>query len=437
MYKLLIVDDEKEIREGLAAWPWETLGLESAGSCAHGLEALQFIAETPVDIVLTDIRMPFMDGVALMEALSRDYPFIHVIILSGYNDFDYTKKAIQHGASDYLLKPVQHEALTSTFAQLVLKLNERKQTEHRLRVLQRKEQMLAKVLRQDFLRRLFQHYMYPDDLEQGSSEGEVLLEGTSFTVACYRLDRIHLFKRNVSEREMRLLTFALDNILQDIWEARGLGYHLVDRDTAQFMLLSAAEDPLPDFSAVIRQLQRYIGLFKSTISAGIGRTVERPADIYISAQTACETLAATADEASIARYEETFAGERLRAIPQAQGRQDVPLPETGEGGGHDGLLLKKAKQYIRENYNRSLTLKEVAEHVHLSQSHLSALFKKKGETYLKYLTSIRMQKAMELLADPAMKVYEVVERVGYSDPAYFSELFKKYTGQSPHKYRGS
>jgi two-component system response regulator YesN len=410
MYKLLIVDDEKEIRNGLSSWPWEQLGIQLAGSCAHGLEALQVIAETPVDIVMTDIRMPFMTGIELMEAISRAYPFIHVMILSGYSDFEYAKKAIRHDAADYLLKPIQPAAMQEAFQALVARLDERRQSEHRLSMLQRKERMLSSVLRERFLRRLFRHSMPEEELEQGSSEGELLLDGSTYTVAAFRFDR---FKDDpapaISEKELRLIAFSLDNILQDIWDSRGSGYHLVDRDAASFMLLSTAPTAQEDFEAVPDQLERYTGLFKSTVSVGIGRTVDQARDIHFSAHSAAEALRDAAEDAAMA----TFKVNKER----------------------DSALLTVAREFIQQHYHRSLTLKETAEHVYLSQGHLSALFKESGDTYLKYLTSIRMQKAMELLGDPALKIYEIVERVGYADPAYFSGLFKKHTGLTPHDYR--
>ncbi|MBW7457509.1 AraC family transcriptional regulator, partial [Paenibacillus sepulcri] len=98
-------------------------------------------------------------------------------------------------------------------------------------------------------------------------------------------------------------------------------------------------------------------------------------------------------------------------------------------------LLVQAKQYIREHYDRSLTLKEVAEQVHVSGSHLFALFKTSGQTFLSFLTSIRLQRAMDLLSGTNLKIYEIVEQVGYTDPAYFTEVFKKYTGRTPYEYR--
>ena len=129
---MLIVDDEKEIREGLAKWSWDAVGIEVAGCCSHGLEALQFVEERPVDIVVTDIRMPFMDGIELMTALNARYPFIRVVILSGYSDFEYAQKALKFGAIDYLLKPLQFQTLHDTFAKAMERLREEKQAEFRV-----------------------------------------------------------------------------------------------------------------------------------------------------------------------------------------------------------------------------------------------------------------------------------------------------------------
>jgi len=115
---------------------------------------------------------------------------------------------------------------------------------------------------------------------------------------------------------------------------------------------------------------------------------------------------------------------------------DYRLPVSEVEDERNSVILVHAKQFILDHYHRSITLREVADHVYISQSHLSALFKEGGETYLKFLTSIRIRKAVELLRETSVKVYEIVEMVGYSDPAYFSEVFKKHTGKSPNEYRG-
>jgi two-component system response regulator YesN len=431
MYKVLIVDDEKEIREGLAAWTWEAVGLEVAGCFSHGLEALQFMEEHPVDVVITDIRMPFMDGIELMEVLNRKYPFTNVIILSGYNDFKYAQQAIRLGAKDYLLKPVLPSSLFHTCEQLVRMLDAKKQNEYRISILKRKEKLLTKLMRDDFLRRLFQTRMTQEEIELAGSEGEVLLDSDSYTVALFRMDRISLHLQTVPEKELKLLVFSLDNILSDLWDSKQKGYHLVNNHNAEFYLLCKQRDAQGHFSALHQQLVKFTGLFKSTFSLGVGPMVHEPREIRLSARAAEQALRSNEEEYSVSVYGD-IPSDDTESLPVPEQKR----PEVHMENGRNNIILMHAQQYILQNYHRSMTLKDVANHVSVSPGHLSALFKEAGGTYLGFLTSVRIKKALELLKDPALKVYEVMEMVGYSDPAYFSEVFKKYTGKTPNEYRG-
>lgn len=113
MYRLLIVDDEKNIREGLTTFiDYAQYGVEFACSAADGNEALEIISQGSIDIIITDIRMPGMDGITLMKTIAAKYPDIKCIVLSGYDDFSYVREAMQCGAFTYLLKPVKRQELT-------------------------------------------------------------------------------------------------------------------------------------------------------------------------------------------------------------------------------------------------------------------------------------------------------------------------------------
>ncbi|OXS54898.1 two-component system response regulator [Bacillus sp. DSM 27956] len=112
--KVILVDDEIQIRRGLK-WKvdWEEEGFVIAGEASNGKEALQVIEEVMPDLILTDVRMPVMDGMQLVKALSGKYPEIKVIVLSGYADFEYVRSSLVEGVKDYLLKPVDPEELTA------------------------------------------------------------------------------------------------------------------------------------------------------------------------------------------------------------------------------------------------------------------------------------------------------------------------------------
>lgn len=118
MYQVIIADDEAKIRSGLAnLFPWNQLGFEIAAVCSNGKEALDFAMENPVDLVLSDIRMPIMDGLELSRLLLPKKP-VKMVFFSGYQDFNYARQAMKNGVSDYLLKPVKYEDLSDCLTRI-------------------------------------------------------------------------------------------------------------------------------------------------------------------------------------------------------------------------------------------------------------------------------------------------------------------------------
>lgn len=112
MIKLLVVDDEIWIRERISKEiPWESVQAEVVGTAEDGQEALEMAEELEPDIIITDIRMPGVDGIELLRELRKKSLDIKVILLSGYNDFSYAKEAIKYGAFDYILKPAEDQEL--------------------------------------------------------------------------------------------------------------------------------------------------------------------------------------------------------------------------------------------------------------------------------------------------------------------------------------
>ena len=113
MYRILLVDDEILVRDAIKEnIDWKGIDCELVGDCENGKEAVEFIKKHPVDIVLTDILMPYMDGMELSSFLHDNYPEIVIVIFSGFGEFEYAKKAIKYGVSEYLLKPVTATELT-------------------------------------------------------------------------------------------------------------------------------------------------------------------------------------------------------------------------------------------------------------------------------------------------------------------------------------
>lgn len=129
MYKLLIVEDEKTIAQGIAhSIPWAEWGFQIAGICYNGAEAVDFVGRERPDLVLSDIRMPQMDGIALMQYLNQHYPDIKIIILSGYNDFEYLQMSIRNNVTEYLLKPTDVDEFEELFRRLKTTLDQETQS---------------------------------------------------------------------------------------------------------------------------------------------------------------------------------------------------------------------------------------------------------------------------------------------------------------------
>ncbi|TBL75186.1 response regulator [Paenibacillus thalictri] len=126
MYKLIIVDDESKIRLGLEKhYPWAELGFEVVGSFPNGQAALDYLYDHPVDVVLSDVRMPVLLGTELARCIREQGLSPIVVFLSGYADFEYARQGLVHGVRNYILKPVKFDEIVSVFSLIKQELNER------------------------------------------------------------------------------------------------------------------------------------------------------------------------------------------------------------------------------------------------------------------------------------------------------------------------
>lgn len=146
MYNVLIADDEQYICSLLKRLiPWETFKLNLVGTVNSGEQVLEVISDRKVDILLTDIRMPGIDGIMLLERLSEKYPGIQVIIISGYDDFLYAQKAVRFGAVEYVLKPVEAEVLSHALRSAIQRLDHAKQNSEYVSKLKREISILQQT----------------------------------------------------------------------------------------------------------------------------------------------------------------------------------------------------------------------------------------------------------------------------------------------------
>ncbi|MCC9274033.1 MAG: response regulator, partial [Enterococcus aquimarinus] len=166
-YKVLLVDDEAEIREGMAQRiPWETLGFKIIGTAENGLEALDIIEKDYPEIIITDIQMPFMDGLALIERARSLLPLSKFIVFSGCDVFEYAQKAVSLHVAEYLLKPFSAQDLITVLVSLKQKMDQEKQERRDIAKLQRDFEDNLPLLRQSFLLSCLSGLLTPERMDQ-------------------------------------------------------------------------------------------------------------------------------------------------------------------------------------------------------------------------------------------------------------------------------
>ena len=191
MYRILLVDDEILVREAIKEnIDWAALDCQLVGVCENGQEAAEFVRKQPVDIVLTDILMPYMDGMELSHFLHDHYPDIVIVVFSGFGEFEYAKKAIQYNVSEYMLKPVTAMELREVIGKMKVKVDQRREEKQRLERLTKKSkgyQKNAHIIRSKALEALVNCTKELDESLEELRENGVVLSAASYRVAAFDL----------------------------------------------------------------------------------------------------------------------------------------------------------------------------------------------------------------------------------------------------------
>ena len=181
LYRIILVDDEEEVRKGIIRKiDWSSLGFEVVGDAENGAEALERIEQLEPEVVMTDIRMPFMDGLTLTEKIRQKYPSMKVLIFSGFDDFEYAQQAIKLNVTEYILKPVNVEELSEILRRVKQNLDEEISQRRDAAILRESYQRSLPILREVFL----------NDLVRGSANTAMIEE----KLQEYSVDILHAKK---------------------------------------------------------------------------------------------------------------------------------------------------------------------------------------------------------------------------------------------------
>lgn len=180
-YKLLLVDDEEEVIQVIMKKIcWEELGFSIVGYANNGIKAFEMVEEFQPDVVMTDIKMPFMDGMELSNRIKKEFPTIKILFFTGFDEFEYAKEAIHLEAEDYILKPVNSVELTDVFTQLKTKLDQEIAEKRNVEILQQYYLESLPLLQTNFYTSLIEGKIREDEISKYLSDYQIVFSGPFF-----------------------------------------------------------------------------------------------------------------------------------------------------------------------------------------------------------------------------------------------------------------
>ncbi len=517
MLKVFLVDDEIVIREGIRNnVHWDDIGLVLCGEAPDSEIALSMLQEMKPDILITDIRMPFMDGLELCRRVKNTMPWMHTIILSGHDDFAYAKEAITLGVKEYLLKPVSVHEIEAVLARIAASIERERAQQADLNALKSQLDTSSRLIQENCLANLL----------DGADEQEVLPQARKLRMNL--LANYYLMMLVILGKEDAFLPTR--GVAERIAENYGGAVHLCVRGShIAALVMGDTVTDLEERAYAFAQAVKHEAERNGDIGLRvvIGESVQRLSLLRQSLASATRLLAATDERNQIIGttdegprvppelmqlnmmplYEQlqyVDAGGALavvrgyleplgsalmqsalmtnyviidillaatRIVEQCGLDPAEVLPEIGQvnsllsdihttedlitfvGGlltralacrdqhapRHLSAAVRKACQYIEANYQKpEIMLRDVAEHVALSNNHFCTVFSQEmGMTFIEHLTQLRLENAKNFLKTTDLSSVDIAERIGYNDPHYFRYLFKKHTGLNPRDYRAA
>lgn len=541
MYNVLIVEDEILERENTrSSWIWKAGDFKLVGDAGNGEDAWQIILKEPVDIVVTDIRMPFMDGLELCRMISQAKPTIKIIILSGYTEFSYAQQAMKYGVSEYIVKPVKTTDLLDALYKVAAKIEQDSKQVKEIEFYKQKLQNDLTLRRQRFFLDLTSGLVSQDVILNAAKDLEIDLD---FKKVCCAIIELHDDKILIQDEEYLLILEAQEAVQEIIQSQSILDFNLSLR---QYGLIYK-ESSLEEINRSVQQIhQRLTSLFQAAqstfspviaigrVQTGISGVVESFADAqytlnykyafpasqilnfkdslalnlprfnletailneksaidhllnhgkkgdaagvieqlmarlktihksFMLSQYICielvtqakdfiHTLTSEDPDKILANHfsgSESYQpncvlewakdvdhidrfGSSLRSILEAA----IEIRDRQKSYRYS-TIVAIAKEYINQHFSDvGLSLADVASHVKITPNYLSSILSQEtGESFIEYLTRIRMTKAQELLNTTNMRITDIAFAVGYQDSNYFSKIFRRITGETPRQTR--
>jgi two-component system response regulator YesN len=434
MYRLLIVDDEPLIVESLYQFFCEhnrpDLDICKAYS---GMEAIEILKITKIDVVLTDIRMPGLSGIQLLETISEYWPSCRVILLTGYSDFDSVYTAIHKPRVDYILKTEGYEVVAQTVWRM---LDETRQEDEQKTILddfQKQLEIAVSSMKREFLRDLlFDDQMPTDDIEQ--CFGKLGIDLDPKRPVLLLLGKLYLPENKAYDEKKQILLDISEIFSLNLGRLLYQSY-TVFGDMPIWLIQPKNSDStvLPDWGGFIARVKANMEFVQNTINERLGLStvfiISGEPMGYESLKEGFASMSALIAKAFAEHYEMMIVGGKKA--------EDVLLnAKGGDKKNTSSRIVRKINDYITRNLNNELSLVKIAESVYFNPSYLSRFYKQAtGKNLFDYINEIKFEKARQLLKNPCLKINEIGCMVGFKSPSYFTLLFKRMHGLTPEEYR--
>lgn len=493
MYKLIIVEDEKVICNGLKnEIDWSKWGFCVDEVFFDGAEVLEYLKYNQPDVILTDVRMNRITGIEVAKYVSEKRLPCKVILLSAHQEFEVAISAMRYGVVDFLVKPINMERFAEVFAKVKRQLDENLSREKNKK---QHEQALL-FLREQFLEELIYGTIKEPQVIKKRFEiafPEKVLEKTGCVLFAMKIKEFDSFLNRHWQYPYEQLEDNIKNFLS-VYKEKNDSYHLISKDKEILKMIGLFENTGAEFQknaifSMVEEMGELFGFQAEVHVTGLHYHLEELGtengkDYVKEQEQMLVSCLAAGNNVQARQVYETIWNE-IEGMPFEQCKKQVlqimdcvqlvleekdtnmleslkPLMELirsekkekrslgrysvrifdalcvdTNGNGRSGAdVIKKAKEYISKNIFRDISRDEVAEKTYVSSTHLSRLFRQEtGEGFLQCMNRMKIEKSIELLHDPNLKLYEISEKMGYKTPRYFSRLFREQTGMTPKEYR--
>ncbi len=437
-YKVLLVDDEEVIHVIMKKINWEGLGFSVVGYANNGIKAFEMVEEFQPDVVMTDIKMPFMDGMELANRIKAEYPATRILFFTGFDEFEYAKGAIHLEAEGYILKPVNSVELTNVFTQLKIKLDQEISEKRNVETLQKYYMESLPLMQANFYSSLIEGRIREEEIPGYLSD--YLLSFSGPFLCCLV---IHTSSSQVPDNMNPLLLATsvhkqAKERLAEKWGAKYFSY------LGNMILISElkAENEVSDLTDECDRFCKYVrSMIGAVVTIGIGQVCNNILALsqsYNSAREAVSYRAIYGASRSI-NMKEVVPQKMEKSTLTKDGDLSELLKMIRLGSEKD--VAEAAGQFLNHTSYPNKSLQQ--HHIDMMEL-ISALYrfsmnndikKETGDSFISYLTDYRMERASSQLIETNEKSYIIAKNVGYTDPNYFSYVFKRRFGVSPSKYR--